>query len=120
MRGGSGVVLIMVCMVLKGVVFVWERLRIFSVMKKCIIAILYYLVACFLVVSIGPFVAANLEGTSLDRIVYLAVPVMSLVLLVRSIVRVKAADQPSRWLLVVHVAGTVAVGVLVWCAWGRG
>jgi hypothetical protein len=87
-------------------------------MKKCIIAILYYLVACYLVLSIGGFAAANLEGTHFDTIVYLAVPVMSLVLLVRSIVRLKAADQASRWLLVVHVAGTVAVVVLVWYEWG--
>jgi hypothetical protein len=86
-------------------------------MKKPVIAILYYLVACCLVWIIGPFAAANLEGTHLDRIVYLAIPAMCLVLLVRSIVRLKTADKPSRWTLVIHVVGTVAVGVLVWYVW---
>lgn len=87
-------------------------------MKKCIIAILYYLVACYLVLSIGGFAADNLEGTHFDKMVDLAVPVMCLVLLVRSIVGLKAGDKASRWLLVVHVVGTAVVGVLVWYQWG--
>ncbi len=94
-----------------------QLILIFNAMKKSVIAILYYLVACYLVLSIGQFAAANLSGTHFDTIVYLAVPAMSLVLLVRSIVKWKVADKASRWVLVVHVAGTLAVGVLVWYVW---
>ena len=86
-------------------------------MKKPVIAILYYLVACYLVLSIGQFAATNLEGAHFDTIVYLAVPLMSIALLVKSIVKVRTADRASRWVLAIHAAGVVTVGVLVYHAW---
>ena len=89
----------------------------FSGMKKIVIVVLYYAVACFLVLSIGQFVATNMEGTHFDTIVYLMVPLMSIALLVKSILKVRTADRASRWVLAIHVAGLVLVGLLVYHAW---
>lgn len=88
-------------------------------MKKPVIAVLYYLVACYLILSIDQFAATNPGGMHFDTIVYLAVPLMSIALLVNSIIKFRTADRLSRWVLAIHAVGVVTVGVLVYYVWMR-
>jgi len=82
-------------------------------MKKIILIILFYLIVAFYMVKAHGLSPTNLAGPGLDLLVYFLAFTISLVLLLRSILKARREEKSTIQLFIVHLAGNLLVLTLL-------
>lgn len=78
-------------------------------MKKIFIAILYYLLACPLILIIHKWSPTDMAGPGLDLVIYFFAIVISIVLMIRSLIKLRTDDKSTIFYLLVNAIGTLGV-----------
>jgi hypothetical protein len=82
-------------------------------MNKTLGTAFYYLIALTLILIIGRISPTNLAGPGFDLVVYIVVPIISLGLLAKSMIRGNPNSKIKYQLLAVNLIGSIAVILIV-------
>ena len=89
------------------------------IMKKSYLVILFYLIACPLIVTIHKLSPTNLAGLGFDVVVYFVALIVSIILLANSIKKVRSSNKPSYFIFIVTAIGTLMVTSILYYVFTR-
>ena len=84
-------------------------------MRKILLVILYYVIACILIVVIHPLSPTNMAGPGLDIVVYFLTLVVGLALVTRSVIKWNFNDKIRVILFLINLIGiSLIIALLIY------
>jgi hypothetical protein len=86
---------------------------------KYLYSVLNYVLAVVLVLTIHQVSPTNMAGPGCDLVVYLIAPLLGIMLLARSILRVRKGNRASYILIAINTIGVLIVTLAVYYVFGK-
>jgi len=83
-------------------------------MKKIVLAILFYVIACWLILTIHSLSPTNMAGPGLDIVVYFVSVIVTVAFLVISLIKLRSGNKLSYLNLFINLAGTLIIIIFLY------
>jgi uncharacterized membrane protein YozB (DUF420 family) len=83
-------------------------------MTRLILAILFYAIACPVILNIHRWSPTNMAGPGLDIVIYFLTAVITVVFLARGLIKIRSGNRLSYLNLILSVVGTFLIMILLY------